>query len=334
MAFEAAAAPIEALRAEVRIELREVGDQPAAQEREFPRRGLLIRIGQAGGVLEHRRRHAELTRLLRHALRELVLVAADRFGNRHGDIVCGAYDERLDCIFDGDLIAGPQAEARRFLRAGIGRRRQRRRQGQCALLQLLEQKVERHHLRERRRIALLGRHAFVENAAGRRIHDERCVFFHVWHWRRIVADALALARSIGVGRGQDNAHQHQEHQKQSQRLNAPHHASFPVPSGSTARLRRQQEAHQTSGGFPPSETPTKRQFCQVLRDWEALTWAYSRNSRTLSVQFAHLCNRVIRQPSSCLRADLLLVNRDTGRFHRGYCAVHNFNLTRLGCGLI
>ena len=100
-------------------------------------------------------------------------VAADRLGDRHGDVVGRTRDDRLDRVLDRDRVAGARPELGRLLRGGVLGDRDLRSQGQRALVELLEQQVERHHLGDRRGMARRVLVDAVERAAGIGVDDDR-----------------------------------------------------------------------------------------------------------------------------------------------------------------
>ena len=77
----------------------------AGENGEVARGGDLFVVGEAGGVAVDGARHAERVRLARHHVGEMRLVAADRFGDRHGDVVGRARHDRLDRVLDSDGVA-------------------------------------------------------------------------------------------------------------------------------------------------------------------------------------------------------------------------------------
>ena len=80
---------------------------------------------------------------------EIVLRAADGFGDDHGRVIGRARDDALDGIVDAKGAPRPKAELGGRLRRGMRRDGQSLVQRHAAGLQLLEQHEERHHLGDR-----------------------------------------------------------------------------------------------------------------------------------------------------------------------------------------
>ena len=119
------------------------------QNGQVARGGDLFVVGQSRSVAINRARHAERVGPARHHLGERVLVVADRLGDRHRHVVGRAGHDRSDGVLDADRVAGLDAELRRFLRRGVLGDRNPRLERHGALVELLEQQIERHHLGDR-----------------------------------------------------------------------------------------------------------------------------------------------------------------------------------------
>ena len=145
----------------------------ARENRQVARRGDLFVVGQTGRVAVERAGHAEPARLAGHHLGKMRLVAADRLGDRHGDVVGRARDDRLDRVVDGNAVAGFEPELRGLLGGGVLGDRNLRLQGHRAFVELLEQQVEGHHLGQRRRVARLVLIGGVEGPTGVGVDDDR-----------------------------------------------------------------------------------------------------------------------------------------------------------------
>ena len=148
------------------VVVRELVLQAQRQRQHVARRGHLLVVRQARGVLEGRALHADLARLAGHQAGEVAFRAADVLGERDGDVVGGLGDQRLDRVDDGDLLAGFQPElggggGRRFLgHLDLGR------VVEAPQLDQLERHVERHHLGERGGVALGVASPIVQHGTG------------------------------------------------------------------------------------------------------------------------------------------------------------------------
>ena len=96
----------ELLGREVSVVARKPFLDRAPEQRLVARGGDLIVVRQAGRVDVGGAAHAQRVGLLRHQLGELVLVAAEIFGDGHRGVVRRLGDHRLDRVFDGDGLAG------------------------------------------------------------------------------------------------------------------------------------------------------------------------------------------------------------------------------------
>ena len=268
MSLIAAAVPDETLQVEVGIEFGIVRNDAAAEQHQVERRGALVLVRQARGVDEIRVRHAEFACLGGHARGELVLGAAETFGDGDGDIVGGANDDCLDGFLDGQFAAGLKAEARRILGGGVGRCRDLAGERDVALLKLLEQQVEGHHLRERGRIAFLSRHALVEHLARVRIDDDRGTLFDIRFGCAIVAGAvMLLARRICRRRCEDHRKDGEKTNEQVKWPNAPNHVSLQTP------LLTKFDMESSAAKYRPhimSTPPSGSTICVSLSDFAGL----------------------------------------------------------------
>ena len=141
-------------------------------------------VGQARGVAEHRAAHAQLAGLLRRLDAELVLAAGDCLGHPHGDVVRRLGDEGADRILDpdGGACAKPQLRGRHP--RGAGRNLQLAVQRVAALLNRLEQHVERHHLGHGGGIGLTVGVGGVEHLPGFSVDDDGCIAARIRRLRR------------------------------------------------------------------------------------------------------------------------------------------------------
>jgi hypothetical protein len=163
----------EAVGGEIRIEVGEARDQRPRQNGHVARRRDLSRVWQAGGVAERRRGHAELACLLRHHRSELALCPAEGLGDDDRHVVGGMDDQRQDGLLHRDLLSLGEAKVRGRLLGGMGGDGQLIIELELLGLDGLEQQVERHHLRERRRIGAGLGVGLVENRAAVGIDDDR-----------------------------------------------------------------------------------------------------------------------------------------------------------------
>ena len=104
-------------------EIMEVARKPllerAPEDGEVVRRGQLLVVREAGGVAIERARHAELVRLARHHVGEIVFRLADRLGDRDRHVIRRTGHDRLDRVLDADRVARLKAELRGLLRSGV-----------------------------------------------------------------------------------------------------------------------------------------------------------------------------------------------------------------------
>jgi hypothetical protein len=135
-------------RGEIRKILGKVVSEVVRQNREIVRRRDLLLVGQARRIVIECVLHSECARFRGHHLGEMSFAAADRFGDGHGDVVGREHDDRLDGDVGGDGVAGADMKFGRVLAGRVFRHRDGGRQGHLPALQLLEQQVERHHLRQ------------------------------------------------------------------------------------------------------------------------------------------------------------------------------------------
>ena len=145
----------------------------APEQREVARAGDLIIVRQAGRVDISGVAHAERLGFLRHELGELVLVAGQIFGDRHGDIVRRSRDHGFDRIIDRDGLAGLDAELRWRLLGRMDGDLERRVEPDRAGVEPLEQQVERHDLGQRSRMAQRVGVRRLEHLAGVAVDDDR-----------------------------------------------------------------------------------------------------------------------------------------------------------------
>ena len=162
----------EARRREIAIIAREALLDGASEQREIIGGRHLIWIGEPRRVLIIGVAHPQRMGLARHHLRETMLVARDVLGDRAGDVIGGFGDDRLDRIVDADRLSRTQAKLGRRLRRRVLRNHQRRVQAQPPLLELFEQKKERHHLCNRGGMAQLVLGAGIQRAAAVGVDDD------------------------------------------------------------------------------------------------------------------------------------------------------------------
>ena len=158
-------------------EIMEVARKPllerAPEDGEVVRRGQLLVVGEAGGVAIERARHAELVRLARHHVGEIVFRLADRLGDRDRHVIRRTGHDGLDRVLDADRIARLKAELRGLLRSGVRGDRNLGLKRHRAAIELLEQQVERHHLGDRGRMAQSVLVRRIERLAAIGVDDER-----------------------------------------------------------------------------------------------------------------------------------------------------------------
>ena len=75
-------------------------DQVARQLGELPGGGLMLGIGQAGGVLEHRLLQAELAGPARHLVGKGLLGAGNALGNGYAGVIGGLDDHALHQVLE------------------------------------------------------------------------------------------------------------------------------------------------------------------------------------------------------------------------------------------
>ena len=170
----------------------------AAENRQIAGGRHLLRIGQARGVAEHRARHAQRLGLAGHQAREILLIARNRLCDRNRDVIGRLCNERANSVLDRDGGARAQTDLGGRLGGGVRRNRDLAVEAEPSALQLLEQQVERHHLRDRGGMAQRVLVGGVQDAARVRINHERSI------GRRVGGGALLLAGAC-VGRRQHSA---------------------------------------------------------------------------------------------------------------------------------
>ena len=152
---------------------RETVLERAREDRQIARRGDLLVVGKSRSVAVDRARHAERARLARHHVGEIVFVMADRLADRDRNVVRRTGHDRLDRVLDADRLARGNAELRGLLRGGVLGDRNLRAKRHCALVELFEQEVERHHLGDRSRMAQSVFISRVERPAAVGVDDDR-----------------------------------------------------------------------------------------------------------------------------------------------------------------
>ena len=158
--------------AEIVVLVREVVDQVTGEGDEVVRAHHLAGIGQARGVGEVRDGHAELAGPLGHLLGEGGLAAGEAFGDHDAGVVAGLDDDPLDEIADADLGARLDEHPRAFHRLRVRADQELGFLGDAAVAEGLEEQIERHQLRHRRRrdrlVGILGE----EHHAGAVVDDQ------------------------------------------------------------------------------------------------------------------------------------------------------------------
>src|SRR5258706_440860 len=109
----------EAARAEVRVVLREVVDQRAAEQRHVARGRHLAGVRQSGRVLEVGAAHAERARALGHHLGETLLAAREPLGEHHRGIVGRLGDDAEHGVLDANRRPRLEAELGRRHRSSV-----------------------------------------------------------------------------------------------------------------------------------------------------------------------------------------------------------------------
>src|SRR5208283_924364 len=107
-----------------------------------------------------------------HELRETPLVAADGFGDGDRYVIRRTGDDRLDRIFDTNRFTRPETEFGWLLRGGIRGDMNLAVEPQAPFFELFEQKIERHHLGDRGREALVIFVKSVKRPAGITVDDD------------------------------------------------------------------------------------------------------------------------------------------------------------------
>ena len=146
------AAEAERAGREILVVAREALLDRASEDRLVAGRGDLLVVRQAGRVLVYSAAHAERSRLLRHQIGEVLLVAGNRFGDHDGCVVGRSCDDALDRVLDQNGATGLQSKLGRRLRGGVLGHFERTVEPELAGFELLEQQVERHDLGERSRM--------------------------------------------------------------------------------------------------------------------------------------------------------------------------------------
>ncbi len=133
---------------EVLVVLRKVADQGDGEQRHVARRGVVVRRGQPGAVLEMRAHHAEALGVRVHELREGLLGARDPLGERDGGIVARLHDHAEDQEFHRHRLAQFDEGARPFGAPGVLAHHHGLVELQFAGCELLKHDVGGHQLRE------------------------------------------------------------------------------------------------------------------------------------------------------------------------------------------
>ena len=89
----------------------------------------------------------------RHQLGELVLAAAEVFGDDDGGVIGRPGDHALDGVFDRDSLAGLEVELGGILIGGVLGDLERRVELDLVGVETFEQQIERHDLGQRGRVA-------------------------------------------------------------------------------------------------------------------------------------------------------------------------------------
>ena len=207
------AAVLERPRGEIGEVVRKAVLDGAGEDRLVARGGDLQIVGQAGGVVIIRMRHAERTRLGGHQFGEFLFAAAERLGNDHSYVIGRLGDDGADRGFHRDRFAG--------LEAKLGRRHRRRMRRDVHLgghfdlasVQPLEQQVERHHLGERGGMAQAVGIGRLHHRAGIGVDDDGGIggLVALGRGRRVRCGMVMTTRAgagvIGGRRGEQNRRQ-------------------------------------------------------------------------------------------------------------------------------
>src|SRR5947207_51087 len=130
--------------------------------------------------------------------------AAKSLCDSHCYVIGGQHNHGLDGVLDRNGRARTQKKLRRRLDGRVSRNRDRGRKRHLPVLQLLEQKIERHHLGEGRRMTQRVSVTGVKRAPGLSIQNEGSVLFGSGQLkdsvRRLPAPA---ARGVYVARDVD-----------------------------------------------------------------------------------------------------------------------------------
>jgi len=172
VAVGAAAVDKPALSEQVEV-LREVIEQVHRQANHVVRGGALVRIGQARGVAELGRCHAERMGTRGHASGKRMLRPGQMLGDGRGNIVGRLHNQGADGITDRDRFAGLEAQLGWRLRGSMARDRDRRRPTDLLLLERLKHHIDRHEFGEGGWVDGQPRLLLMKNAAGMDINDHR-----------------------------------------------------------------------------------------------------------------------------------------------------------------
>ncbi len=173
MATDGLAAEIEAAAREIGKFTREMATQRHAKDGHVAGGRMLGHVRQAGRIAEGRVAHTKAARPCGHHLGETFFRAAKIFTDCRSNVVCGFRNHRKGRIFRPNRLAGTKADLRGRTGGGIGRHGNARILVDAAGVDGFKQHIERHHLGQRRRIALCIGICREKRLAGVRINDDR-----------------------------------------------------------------------------------------------------------------------------------------------------------------
>ena len=153
------------------VVLREVLDQPDGEHGQVARGHAVVGVRPAAGVDEVRVAQAEVGGALVHELGEGRLGARKPLRHDHGGVVARLHDDAADELLDGRPVALVEEHGRAAHGARLGRDGEPGIEIDAAILQRLEQHVERHELRHRGRRQRLVGVLVHQHRVGGEVHD-------------------------------------------------------------------------------------------------------------------------------------------------------------------
>ena len=192
----ALAAPGRAARREEMRVVRKTLVDRQRQRGHVARRRALPPVRQARSVAEGGVPHPQRARPRCHQLRERGFAAREILGDGRRHVVRRFHRHQAHGVAERDLLARAQADFRRRARRRMPRDRQFRIQRHHPVIERLEHEIQRHHLRQRRRIVQRIGVLPMQHGAGTGIDDKR----------RIAGVSRALRRARRCGGDERGAH--------------------------------------------------------------------------------------------------------------------------------